>query len=158
MSRPLSTRHITAWSPPRTVLDNFQRDKPGVSINTSRAFACRIRCACVTIAARLGSGFLFGESSLKSKRVRKHHAAPPTTGGTGPASPRLLSSMLFALPRRHHHWMVPAGDPSAFMAGGAWGPSGPPVNCLMSSRLAATHRPPPALRGGTPTPEPRKPR
>lgn len=65
--------------------------------------------------------------------------------------------MLFALTRRHCLWMVPAGDPSAFMAGGAWGPSGPPVNGDTSSRLAATHRPPPAQRGGTPALLPRTP-
>jgi len=52
--------------------------------------------------------------------------------------------MLFALTRRHCLRTVPAGDPSASMAGGAWGSSDPPVNCLMSSGLAATYRPPPA--------------
>lgn len=35
--------------------------------------------------------------------------------------------MLFALTRRHCLRTVPAGDPSAFMAGGAWGSLDPPV-------------------------------
>jgi len=38
---------------------------------------------------------------------------------------------------------VPAGNPSPLLAGGAWGPSGPPVYGAISSRFAATHRPPP---------------
>ena len=38
---------------------------------------------------------------------------------------------------------MPAGNPSAYLAGGAWGSSGPPVYGAISSRFAATHRPPP---------------
>ena len=60
----------------------------------------------------------------------------------GRANPR---QMLLTLASRHRPEAVPAGNPSAFMAGGAWGSSDPPVNGNSLSRFATrtVRHPPP---------------